>query len=63
MLDVCGERLVIVPSSVGIEAREEGCPVELFTVLRCWQRRSALVLPRCQLDDAGRWEWNGDANV
>ena len=57
ILDVCGERLVVVTSRVGVEACEEAGPVEAFIRVRRWQRGSALVLPRCQLDDALRPEW------
>src|SRR5215204_836096 len=63
ILDICGERLVVVTSRVRVEACEEAGPVEGFDRVHHWQRRSALVLPRCQLDDALRPEWHGAAGV
>ena len=63
ILHVGGERHVIVPSSVGVEALEEASPIEMLAVSRCWWRQPALVLPGRQLDDGGRWEWYGATNV
>ena len=63
VLHIGGERHVIVPSSVGVEALEEASPIEMLAVSRCWWRQPALVLPGRQLDDGGRWEWYGATNV